>query len=318
MTKLIHWLLPAVCGSWLQALAAGPQRLPLESCLPPDARDLAPSEQLLNFTEAFVQLDQFQTAKGQLVHDAPSRDDQIMLRFVAAGSVASEESGFSEDTGFLSTIVADTGFLNFEAWSNSSALCNSLAQGCPYQAGDVALGLHIPLDSSYAFSSITTKVTILDTSDPSRRLACFRLTATPYYPEYAPYKVILWAPVALTLAYLLVTWIARIWTAYTASMLNREAELAASLTSRLSANGIRERWAPVIWDAASGINLQSSQALRRFATPHARDILWSIQFFAMLAWIAVDWPDFFCACFFMGSQFAIEPDMSMQIPLLGK
>lgn len=286
---------PWVTLATLATVLAGPQQLPLTTCRSSDSTTLAPSDQLLNFTHAYVQLDQSQTARGQLNQGAGDRDDgPVMLRLVAPASTGSGSEGFSEDTGYLSTVVVSTRTLNFQEFTNSSALCNSISGGCPYDAGDLLFGLQIPVDGSYAFTDLTTKVTILDTSSPSNQLACFHFTATPYYPDYAPYKVILWTPVALALAYLVVTWVARLWTAYTLSMLNREAELASSLTTKLSANGIRERWAPVMWDLAAGINLQTSQPLRRFATPAARDVLWSIQFFAMLGMIGVQWPDFFC------------------------
>lgn len=284
-SRIVLWLLLAA----LQA-HAGVQELALKDCRVTDPLSLGDSEDLLNFTTAYVQLDQSQSYAGEYVSDS----DQIVLRVVAPGTVGARSEGFSEDTGFLSTIMASTEVLNHVSWSNSSALCDSLAGGCPYDPGDIALGLEIPLGSSYAFTELTTRVTVLDTSNPSLQLACFSVTATPYYPDYPPYKIILWAPVALVIAYLVLTWTARLWAAHTISMLNRDAELASSLTSKLSASGIRERLGPVVWDVASGTHLQSSLPLRRFVTPSPREVLWAVQFFALLGMISVDWPHFFC------------------------
>lgn len=197
------------------------------------------------------------------------------------------------------TIITSANVLSYSAFSNNSALCSSIVAengtaGCPYGPGPFGLGLEIPLKDAYPFTSIDTQIRILDTSSPSLELACIDINTTPYYKEYFAYKLVLWLTAGLVLAWLLTMLIARTWAAHTSSVLDREAELASSLTARLSPRSLREEMGPVFWDLAGGATLQASAALRRFATPCTRDVLWSIQFAAMLGMVAVEWPNFVC------------------------
>ena len=131
---------------------------------------------------------------------------------------------------------------------------------------------------------------VLDTSNPSLQLACYDLKASPLYPDFWAYKLFFWFPVAIAIVYLVVTWSGRILAAHHVAAMNREAQLASSLTAKLSANSFRERLGPVFWEAASGATLQASASLRRFATPSLRELIWAIQGIAVLGLIAVNWP----------------------------
>lgn len=119
-----------------------------------------------------------------------------------------------------------------------------------------------------------------------------QISTSPFYPDFWAYKLILWATVAISLLAGVVTWFGRVWAAYTASISQREAELASSLTTKLSPLGIRERLGPAFWDAASGATLQNSASLRRFATPGLRECVWAAQFVVLIGMIGVEWPSF--------------------------
>jgi hypothetical protein len=152
----------------------------------------------------------------------------------------------------------------------------------------------IPLKDSYPLTTLVSQIRILDTSSPSLELACIDISTTPFYKHYFAYTLFLWFPVALLITWALIMFIARAWAAHTTSVLNKEAELASSLTARLSPRSLREELGPVFWDTASGASLQASAALRRFATPCTREVMWAIQFAVMLSLVAVEWPEFAC------------------------
>ena len=198
----------------------------------------------------------------------------------------------------LATIIQDTAVLSFDAFGNSSALCpairNPAGAACPYGPGSFALGITVPLTHSYPLTTIRTRLRILDTSQPSQQLACYDIQSTPFYPSHWSYLVFLWVSAGVAILYALTTWVGRIWGAHTTSISNREAELASSLTAKLSPKGLRESLGPVFWDAAAGATLQASASLRRFATPGVTDVVWAAQWVAILGMVAVDWPQFAC------------------------
>jgi hypothetical protein len=197
----------------------------------------------------------------------------------------------------------DSTVLNFDVFSNRSELCDSIrnpstsanATGCPYGPGQVAVGVQIPLGSGYPLTSLYTRLLLLDTSNPSRQLACIDIPTTPYYPRFKAYGIILWVPAGITIGYALLTWFARIWAATTAARADREAILATSLTARLGPGSIRERVAPIFWEVVSGVGLQRSGSLVRFTTPSARDVFHAAQWATSLGMVAANWPGFMCA-----------------------
>jgi hypothetical protein len=188
-------------------------------------------------------------------------------------------------SSLAATLIVDETVLNFNVFSNRSQLCDAIrnpsdtanATGCPYGPGQVAVGVQIPVNSSYALASLNTRLRLLDTSNPSRQLACVDISATPYYPRLYAYRLILWIPVGITIMYAALTWLARFWAATTAARADREAVLAASLTAKLGHESLRERLAPVFWEIASGLGLQRSTSLVRFTTPGTRDLFYTAQ-----------------------------------------
>jgi hypothetical protein len=182
---------------------------------------IAPADQQLNLTQLYAQLDQGQTYPGELAHgfDYSTRpqlregDGNVLtgtgdvLRVVLTGTTVEESQGYSNDTAFLSTLVVSSEILTFPIDNNQSALCSSIRtalgatgtttngtatvteSGCPY-SGDIALGFSIPLRDSYALTTITAQLVVLDPSDPALHLACYDLEFTPYYPAYFVYPLI--------------------------------------------------------------------------------------------------------------------------------
>ena len=202
-------------------------------------------------------------------------------------------------------MISDVTIVSFPRYTNSSALCDAIRtpntpvsniSGCPFGPGDIALGVSVPVNHAYGLTAITTRVRMLDSSVPASELACFAAYATPYYPGFWPYRVMLWAPIGIALGYAVVLAVARLWAAYTFSRADREAMLATSLTAKLSISDWREKYGPVVWSALAGSALQPSTALRRFATPGVMDVVWIVQWAAVVGMVAVRWPDFACAC----------------------
>lgn len=182
---------------------------------------IASKDRQLDFTRVYAQLDQGQTHPGQLAHGfdysngPPLRDSQgavltgegDVLRLVFVGSTVAEAQGYSNDTDFLSTVVQDSQVLTFPVSSNTSALCSSIRTaegdkgtttngttlvtdtGCPY-SGDIALGVAIPLSNSYALTTLSTQLVVLDPSDDALHLACYDVSFTPYYPSHWVYSLI--------------------------------------------------------------------------------------------------------------------------------
>jgi hypothetical protein len=196
--------------------------------------NVAPSDQQLVFTSLYAQLDQGQQAVGQkgdgvsldTLPNGPlyTQDGEILsgtgdvLRLVLVGSTVTASEGYSNDTNLLSTLVLTSEVLTFEVATNSSWLCSSIRtnegttgttsngslevvnSGCPY-SGEIALGLNIPLASSYPLTTITTSLVALDPSSPALHLACYDLSFTPYYPTYFVYPLIRYRALFLLLLF---------------------------------------------------------------------------------------------------------------------
>ena len=137
-------------------------------------------------------------------------DQSTALRLVAFGATGAEQSGYSSTTNYLATVLEDTSVASFSVHTNSSALCSSIrtpatlatnSSGCPFGPGDIALGVDVPLRASYGFATIMSRIRVLDSSVPALQLSCYDVSATPYYPSFWPYRVILWASVGLVLGY---------------------------------------------------------------------------------------------------------------------
>ncbi|KAI7940044.1 hypothetical protein MJO28_013696 [Puccinia striiformis f. sp. tritici] len=264
------------------------------SCLSQHSNTLAPSEQLINFNRLWTQLD-------------PTTHT---LRISALAQVASQSTGYSSQTNFLATLISQTSILNFQSFSNQSALCSSIrtpnsnnnnnSSGCPYGPGEIGLGVQLPLSSQhtdYPFLTLSTQLQLLDTSTPALTLGCIEIDTSPYYPAHLYFKLLRWIPIAILIGYLIVCWSGRIWAGIISESLNREAQAAASLTThhhpRKSIHTIfLARFTSVWWLVWSGQGLLLSGALLRFSTPGLRDILNFIQFISILGLYSVQWPEF--------------------------
>ncbi|GAA5955028.1 hypothetical protein JCM21900_002764 [Sporobolomyces salmonicolor] len=287
---------------------------------------VAPSDQQLNFTSVYAQFDQGQTSPGQHAYGVnlenlpPVFNSQgarltgtgDILRIVLTGSTIAESQGYSNDTTYLSTLVIDSEVLTFEVASNQSALCSSIRtnegttgtmtngssvvtdSGCPY-SGEIALGFTVPLTSSYALTTITTSLVALDPSVPALHLACYDLSFTPYYPDYFAYPLVRYIAIGILALYLFLYVLARFYAAYTSWLQDNEAQLASSLTLKITstyAPSKRQMWGAIWFNAWAGKQILLSGSLRRYVTAEVREIFATVAWFSLVGTVAVDWPGF--------------------------
>jgi hypothetical protein len=271
-------------------------KIQFESCLDPSTA--APSNQQLNVTNFYAQFAQGQTSQGELAGGF-SWDDfnppvysQNGSRLTGAGGKAMRlimeaevggvnNPGFSNLTNLLQTIVVSSEIVTFEVgMTNSSSLCSSIrnqnqnsmtttrgGSGCPY-GGNIAVGITVPLTSSYQLTTVSTNIVVLDASSPALTLACYNVSFTPYYPSYFAYSIIHYFAIALLATFLFVYVIARLYAASTHVNHENEARLASSLTLKISGqNSRRYRWGKVWYSAFAGTQVVREGSLRRFATP---------------------------------------------------
>ncbi|KAM0793143.1 hypothetical protein ACM66B_000619 [Microbotryomycetes sp. NB124-2] len=287
----------------------------------------APADRLLNFSRVYAQFDQGQTYTGELAQgfDLSTRpvlrNDQgailtgtgNVLRLVFVGNTTAQAQGYSNDTDFLSTIVTDSQVLTFPVNQNTSALCSSIRttagpqgttengqtvitdSGCPYQ-GDVALGLSVPLRDSYALTTISTQLVVLDPSNEALHLACYDVSLTPFYPSHWVYKLILYIIIGLLAAYTLLYVVAHFWAAYTTWLHDNETHLASSLTLKLVTTSTplsrRKMWGAIWFGAWAGKQVVNSGSLRRFVTAELREMFAFAMWFSLVGAVAVNWPGF--------------------------
>lgn len=328
---------------------------------------VASTDRLLDFTTFYAQLDRGQTYPGQHADgfnyatrpELRDRDGSVLtgagggvLRIVAAGTTAAvSDEGYSNSTGFLSTIVLvsrraascrsaeltrplsgfrgphfprqASSFLVPRVFlanqqhcsSNQSSLCSAIRtsaptsttgngttlitdSGCPYGPGEIAMGVSIPLRDSYALTTITAKLVVLNPSDPPFHLACYDLEITPYYPTYFAYPLIHYLPIGLLGTYLLIYLVARLWSAYTDFIHNHETQLASSLTLQLSSTTAvlsKRKMLGTIWFGAwAGRQVVGSGSLRRFVTAELKELFVAAVWWTLVGTVAVDWPGFAC------------------------
>ncbi|POW14414.1 hypothetical protein PSTT_02871 [Puccinia striiformis] len=146
------------------------------------------------------------------------------LRMSALAQVASQSTGYSSQTNFLATLISQTSILNFQSFSNQSALCSSIrtpnsnnnnnSSGCPYGPGEIGLGVQLPLSSQhtdYPFLTLSTQLQLLDTSTPALTLGCIEIDTSPYYPAHLYFKLLRWIPIAILIGYIIIldSWLKR-------------------------------------------------------------------------------------------------------------
>lgn len=301
------------------------------SCLDQNAALTAPASEQLQFASVWAQFDVGQTSVGQ--HGAGFDDatrpavrgsagvltgtGQRALRVVFVGSTGSESEGYSNSTSFLSTIDLDAQVLTFPIYSNESALCSSIRttsattgtttngtavvtdSGCPYGPGEVALGYEIPLGSSYALTTVTTRLVVLDPSVPPLHLACYDVDFTPYYPAHFAYALVRYLVVGLLAAYCVAYLVARVWASHSDFVHESETQLATSLTLKLSSTDTaipKSRvWGSVWWGAWAGRQVVGSGSLRRYLTAEFRELWHVALWWTLVGTVAVEWPNFSCA-----------------------
>lgn len=320
-----HALMLVALALLLLPLAWAQLQLTPVSCLVPASA--APSSQLLNLTRTYAQFDQGQTRAGQHVvggfayntrptlygPTGPLTGRGDVLRLVLVGTTGTTSEGFSNVTNFVAALESQTSTLTFAINANQSALCSAIRppggaqgdSGCPYGPGEIALGLSIPLESSYPLATLSTRITVLDSSVPPLTLACYDIDLTPFYPAYFAYSIIHFFPIALLAFYLALHAIARMWAAHTDFIHEHETQLASSLTLKLSGGeeiSRRERLGAIWFAAWSGKQLVGSGSLRRFCTAEFRELWNTVAWFSLVGVVGVQWPAFACTSLAGGAR----------------
>ncbi|WVF71606.1 hypothetical protein IAT40_006414 [Kwoniella sp. CBS 6097] len=235
-----------------------------------------------------------------------------VLRVDLVGTVGAEVVGYDNTTNKLATLFTNTKAATFNVYESTSWLCNSLFPSelpepyypynttyCPLPAGNFAVNLSIPLYHSYALTTLHTRVRVVDTSLEAANLACIDIQVTPYRRTGWYYRLFLWLPVAVTIGIWAVSWAARFYTGWIVG--SGVAEYDSKESSALKIAGVgnvnkREirlrKWGTMIISGLSGERLSVSGGLLRFVTPSLKDLMFHIQFCAMLGMIAVQWPQF--------------------------
>ncbi|KAF9057834.1 hypothetical protein BJ165DRAFT_1423835 [Panaeolus papilionaceus] len=260
---------------------ADPANLPFTDCFDePESID-----QKLNVTTVYGQVLQNQEWGSYLNLTVLGTSPKDIV-----GVVANQSSS-------LATLFTSTSVLTLSAWSNSSYLCQNMRPPsplppitspdhsfCPISAGPFAFSSTIPWGKN---RELTTLITRLRAVDPfGKELLCVDLLTTPLDPRpqspYGKAKIIFWSTIALTISYWLVVGAARISSAWGRGITRP----GGGIWSRAQSAGY------ILASAISGERLTSSPALMRFCTPSMRDIFFHTQWCAILAMVAVEWPQF--------------------------
>lgn len=198
---------------------------------------------------------------------------------------------------------------------------------CPLPAGDLGINISVPISGSYGLSTLRTQVRIVDTAIPANELSCINIDLSPYYDDAWYWSLLLWLPAGLAIGYWIAAWAARFAAGWVvggvgdeSSTVEEETRQGAGIGSVADAGGdstasqLSRKWGTMLVSGVSGERLGFSGALLRFSksatprvfpsrlylimpllhvvTPGFRDVIWHLQFCAVLAMIAVDWPEF--------------------------
>ncbi|KAH9482301.1 hypothetical protein JR316_0004399 [Psilocybe cubensis] len=219
------------------------------------------------------------------------------LNLTVIGNSPQDIVGSTNRSGSLATLFTTSSVLTLNAWSNSSYLCQNMRPQSPLPELTSLDGTFCPIASGpFAFSStipwgrdreLTTLITRLRAVDPfGKELLCLDMLITPLNPRVnSPYgnaKIIFWSTVGLAIAYWIVVGIARIVSAWNRGITRP----GRGLWSRAQSAGY------ILASAISGERLATSPALMRFCTPSMRDVIFHTQWCAILAMVAVEWPQF--------------------------
>lgn len=227
------------------------------------------------------------------------------------------------------TLIVETSILSFVPYSNQSSLCSAIVTagqslinnnlsaaaypspgGCPYGPGPIMIGYHVPLgamgtdDEIYPLTTLSTRLRILDTSYPPLQLACVDVQATPYFYGNSPvestkrgtsllvYDLVLWLPVAIFVALLVVNVAGRFFAAAGITRREHEANMASSLTTKLRRPSSAQRMKEILLETAIGRTIIRSKSLTRFVTPGVGDLLAFYQWVALIGMCSVRWQGF--------------------------
>ncbi|KDN53181.1 hypothetical protein K437DRAFT_253511, partial [Tilletiaria anomala UBC 951] len=254
----------------------------------------------------------------------PARDPYAgQLKIVAIGAIDANTSATAN--GIISSVQTQTRFLTFPVETKLESICDRLYpvgpdplhpllgqyQSCTYGPGDVAFGVSVPMDASYALGTLSTKIRISDSSSPPLTISCIDVQVSPYYPSAWYWSLFAYLPIALVSAYFVLTAAARVATAIS---LRRQA-----FKNKARPGGaptfVKDKLAPTVVAALAGEPAVRSPALLRFATPSCWDVLLHIQFVALLAMLSVQWPEFAYPFFrqaawaaLLGNVTLVQPD----------
>ncbi|WVQ82236.1 hypothetical protein IAT38_004364 [Cryptococcus sp. DSM 104549] len=302
---MLFLFLPLLLAS-LHALAS-PLQPKFTSCLS-SFSPVAAGSNLLNVTDVYAEI--IPGAKAAQL--GLLGDGHDVLRLDLIGVTGAELAGYDNDTNKLATLFTDTHAATFSVYQSTTWLCNSLFPSelptpytpfnttyCPLPAGDFAINVSIPLYHSYALTTLHSRVRIVDTSLEARNLGCYDIHVSPYRHSGWYYDLFLWWPVAVALGFWLVGWGARFVTGWiVGSGVAEYGQKDASGVRLVGAGGPSKReatmrkWGTMIISGLSGERLSVSGGLLRFVTPGVKDVLFHVQYAAMLGMIAVAWPGF--------------------------
>lgn len=274
---------------------------------------LADPDLRVNISQAWAQIVPADLARQR---GLTGSSDGAVLRINLVGTTGAGIAGFDNATDKLATLFQTTTDPSANVWTAATFACDSLYSAadnntsgigsnttCPLPPGPLAINLSVPLgerhpENAYGLAQLHTDIRLVDASVPAKQLECLSLDLFPYYPSAWYYDAILWFPAAIAIGYWVASWAARFAAGYvvgagTGSSLDVDARVGLSSSASSSAQTAnRRKWGTMIVSGISGERLGVSGGLVRFITPGFRDVIWHLQFVAVLAMTAVKWPLF--------------------------
>ncbi|VDB97107.1 unnamed protein product [Peniophora sp. CBMAI 1063] len=279
-------LLPTLQGSYL-GLLAFLATLPLGHA--------SPTEPI--FTDCFAGNDSLKLSVSTVY--AQISDNSALghhLNLTVIGETPQSIIGLANGSQALATLFTTTDVLTFNVWTNNSYFCSSLRPPSPLSstinqtdycipAGPFAFSSAIPLNGSNQLLTLQTRLRAVDSL--GSELLCVDVDTTPLQSReldsaYGLAGIILWASIALAVAYWSIVALARLSSAW-----GRRAGWSGRGTwARVETLGF------VVASAVSGEAFAKTPALLRFVTPSMRDIFFHTQWCAAVGMVAVQWPQF--------------------------
>lgn len=131
----------------------------------------------------------------------------------------------------------------------------------------MAINVSIPLYRSYALTTLSTRIRIVDTSVSANTLSCVDVQFIPYDANGWYYDLLLWLPVAIAVGFWGVTWAARFTAGWVVG--RGMAEYGTKEGVRVKDEGTKRearmrKWGTMIVSGLSGERLSVSAGLLRF------------------------------------------------------